>query len=176
MGSNPCQSQRASAVAVHSAPVSSSTIPAGYVGGRRPGRADRSSVVQAGAADTLRTTAKGTAAGGSLDLDLVSRAGRIGRLDLTLAAPSAAAWFGRADVAALARPARLQLSGTRVAEGTPAALRPALLALWGLTRRPVDTSGAELDPALRTVLEDVLREDTHRLRAHLGPDFDCWGL
>ncbi len=66
--------------------------------------------------------------------------------------------------------------GTRVAEGTPAALRPALLALWGLTRRPVDTSGADLDPALRVVLEDLVREDTHRLRAYLGPDFDCWGI
>jgi hypothetical protein len=66
--------------------------------------------------------------------------------------------------------------GTRVAEGTPAALRPALVALWQLTRRPVDTSGADLDPELRVVLEDLVREDTHRLRAHLGQDFDCWGL
>ncbi|MCJ2081750.1 AsmA family protein [Methylobacterium sp. J-090] len=69
----------------------------------------------AGAADTLRTTAKGAAAGGSLDLDLVSRAGRIGQLDLTLAAPSAATWFGRAGGAGLAGPARLHLSGIRAA-------------------------------------------------------------
>ncbi|SFH11943.1 AsmA family protein [Methylobacterium gossipiicola] len=71
----------------------------------------------AGAADTLRTTAKGGAAGGSLDLDLVSRGGRIGRLDLTLAAPSAATWFGRADFPGLAKPGRLHLTGTRVTEG-----------------------------------------------------------
>jgi len=78
----------------------------------------------AGAADTLRTTAKGKAAGGSLDLDLVSRAGRIGSLDLTLAAPSAATWFGRTDIPDLARPARLHLSGTRAAgpEGEAAGL------------------------------------------------------
>lgn len=78
----------------------------------------------AGAPDTLRTTAKGQAAGGSLDLDLVSRAGRIASLDLTLAAPYAATWFGRADLPALARPARLHLAGTRAAgpEGEAAGL------------------------------------------------------
>lgn len=71
----------------------------------------------AGAADTLRTTAKGQAAGGSLDLDLVSRGGRVGHLDLALAAPSAATWFGRTDLAGLAKPGRLHLTGTRSSEG-----------------------------------------------------------
>jgi hypothetical protein len=65
----------------------------------------------AGAADTLRVGAKGAAAGGTLDLDLLSRAGRIAALDLTVAAPDAAPWFGRPDIAALRRPGRVRLVG-----------------------------------------------------------------
>ncbi|MCJ2048056.1 AsmA family protein [Methylobacterium sp. J-078] len=68
----------------------------------------------AGAADTLRVGAKGDAAGGTLDLDLLSRAGRIAALDLTVAAPDAAPWFGRPDLAALRRPGRLRLVGAEV--------------------------------------------------------------
>lgn len=68
--------------------------------------------------------------------------------------------------------------GTRVAEGTPRPLRPVLRSLCSLTRRRVDTSGADLDPPLRAVLADLLRDDTRRLRDcdDLGPDFDGWGL
>ncbi|WP_264050530.1 AsmA family protein [Methylobacterium flocculans] len=68
---------------------------------------------EAGAADTLRVAARGDAAGGTLDLDLLSRAGRIESLDLTVAAANAAPWFGRDDVPALRRPGRLRLSGTQ---------------------------------------------------------------
>ena len=65
----------------------------------------------AGAADTLRVAAKGDAAGGTLDLDLLNRAGRIETLDLTVAAANAGPWFGRGDVPALRRPGRLHLAG-----------------------------------------------------------------
>ncbi|MGU3361090.1 AsmA family protein [Methylobacterium sp. M6A4_1b] len=66
----------------------------------------------AGAADTLRVGARGKAAGGTLDLDLRSRAGRIDALDLTLATANAAVWFGRTDIPALRRPGRLRISGS----------------------------------------------------------------
>lgn len=65
----------------------------------------------AGTADTLHLTAKGQAAGGSLDLDLLTRAGRIDGLDLTVASPNAARWFGRDDLTALRRPSRLRIAG-----------------------------------------------------------------
>ncbi len=65
----------------------------------------------AGTADTLHLTAKGQAAGGSLDLDLLTRAGRIDGLDLTVASPNAARWFGRDDLAALRRPGRIRIAG-----------------------------------------------------------------
>ena len=94
----------------------------------------------AGAADSLRTTAKGTAAGGSLDLDLVSRAGRVGQLDLTLATPAAAAWFGRADVAALNKPGRLHLTGTRDSEDAAAGLA------LGVTGTVADLTVSTLQP------------------------------
>lgn len=68
---------------------------------------------EAGAADTLRTTARGKAAGGSLALDLLSRAGRIDAVDVTLASPSAGLWFGREDIAGLRQPARLRIAGAR---------------------------------------------------------------
>ena len=73
---------------------------------------------EAGAADTLRTSAKGTAAGGSLDLDLLSWAGRIDSLALGLTTPNAGRWFGREDVASLRKPATLRIVGSR---GAPAA-------------------------------------------------------
>ncbi len=66
--------------------------------------------------------------------------------------------------------------GRRVAQRVPPALRPAAQAVWSLTRHRPDLSGAEIDPGLREVLQDLVRPDVHRLRPYLGPDFDCWGL
>ena len=74
----------------------------------------------AGAADTLRVGAKGNAAGGTLDLDLLSRAGRIDTLDLTIATANAASWFGRTDVPALRRPGRLRIAGVPAPSDDPA--------------------------------------------------------
>ncbi|GJE18329.1 AsmA family protein [Methylobacterium marchantiae] len=68
---------------------------------------------EAGAADTLRTSASGTAAGGNLDLDLLARAGRIDNLSLELTTPIAGRWFEREDVAALRKGAALRITGTR---------------------------------------------------------------
>lgn len=77
-------------------------------------------------------------------------------------------------------PAAFRLRQTRVgaalAERAPTSLRPALQAVWSLTRYHPDTGGAELDEALRDVLVDLLRDDVHRLPDYLGPDFDCWGI
>ncbi|KAB1072807.1 AsmA family protein [Methylobacterium planeticum] len=72
----------------------------------------------AGEAEALRIAATGTAAGGSLDVSLLSRAGHVDRLDLTIAAPRAGTWFGRDDVAGLRQAATLTLSGKRAASGS----------------------------------------------------------
>ena len=66
--------------------------------------------------------------------------------------------------------------GTRIAEGAPASLRPVLRRAWALTRHRPDAGGADLDPALRAVLADLVRDDARRLPEYLGPEFDCWGL
>ncbi|HEV7439549.1 MAG TPA: AsmA family protein [Methylobacterium sp.] len=71
----------------------------------------------AGEAEALRTAATGTAAGGSLDVSLLSRAGHVDSLDLTIATPRAGTWFGRDDLAGLRQPAKLILSGKRAASG-----------------------------------------------------------
>jgi len=78
-----------------------------------------------------------------------------------------------APVASRLRATRI---GTRLAERTPEPVRPVLQSLWALTRRRIDTSGADLDPALRAVLGDLVHHDVHRLLPYLGSDFDCWGL
>jgi hypothetical protein len=70
---------------------------------------------EAAAADTLRSTAKGGAAGGRLALAAVTREGRIDSLDLSLATPQLGQWFGRSDLAGLRWPADLRITGTRQA-------------------------------------------------------------
>lgn len=96
---------------------------------------------EAGAADTLRTSASGTAAGGSLGLDLLSRGGRIDSLSLDLTTPLAGRWFEREDMAALRKPAALHISGAR-GQPAPDGSVPAL----GL-----DISGTIADLTLATV-------------------------
>nr|WP_204262862.1 AsmA family protein [Methylobacterium sp. BTF04] len=75
-------------------------------------------------ADTLRVSANGSAAGGSLDLDLLTRAGGIEGIDLIVATPSTGRWFGRDDITALRRPGRLRIAGAGIsaAAGEPVGL------------------------------------------------------
>jgi hypothetical protein len=65
----------------------------------------------------LRTTAKGTAAGGTLEGRVDSVDGRTESLNLTLAAENTGRWVNRANVAGLNRPSRIDLRGTRVGSG-----------------------------------------------------------
>ena len=71
----------------------------------------------AGDADALRLAAEGKAAGGTLDLSLVGRAGAIEGAKVHLATPRAGTWFGRADIAGLQQPADLTLVAARAADG-----------------------------------------------------------
>lgn len=65
----------------------------------------------------LRTTAKGTAAGGSIDGRVDSVDGRTQSLDLTLATPTTGRWVNRPHVTGLNRPSQVNLRGTRVGSG-----------------------------------------------------------
>ena len=93
---------------------------------------------EGGAAEALRTQARGSAGGGTLDLTLASRGTQIEGGTATLAAPRAGAWFGRADIAGLQQPATLHLTAERpdaqalslTVNGTVAGLRLA-------TARPI---------------------------------------
>ncbi|MBN4097239.1 MULTISPECIES: AsmA-like C-terminal region-containing protein [Methylobacterium] len=86
---------------------------------------------EGGAAAALRTQARGSAGGGTLDLTLASRGTRIEGGTATLTAPRAGPWFGRADLAGLQQPAELRLTAERpdgqslalTASGTVAGLR-----------------------------------------------------
>ncbi|MCJ2108846.1 AsmA family protein [Methylobacterium sp. E-041] len=71
----------------------------------------------AGDADALRLAATGQAAGGSLDLSLVSRAGAVEGARIRLATPRAGTWLGRTDIAGLQQPADLSLVAARAADG-----------------------------------------------------------
>ncbi|CAA2102276.1 hypothetical protein MBUL_01603 [Methylobacterium bullatum] len=86
---------------------------------------------EAGDADTLRTSADGIAAGGSLDLDLLSRSGRIDSLSLGLTTPLAGRWFEREDMIALRKPAALRITGTRGQAGADGAVPPLGLDISG---------------------------------------------
>nr|WP_301302298.1 AsmA family protein [Methylorubrum extorquens] len=68
---------------------------------------------ESGEADALRASAKGKAGEGDLDLALLTRSGRIDRLDATLTTQKTGRWFGRDDIAALRQPGRLRLTGAR---------------------------------------------------------------
>ena len=76
----------------------------------RENAVDLAVTVDRGAGDALRTQAKGTAGGGALDLALTSRGGRVESGGATLSAPRAGAWFGRADIPGLQRPADITLT------------------------------------------------------------------
>ncbi|MCB8821326.1 AsmA family protein [Microvirga rosea] len=65
----------------------------------------------------LRTTAKGTAAGGSFLGSVDSLDGRTENLDVTLATDNTGRWVGRPSVASLNRPSQVNLRGTRVSSG-----------------------------------------------------------
>ncbi|WP_375456021.1 AsmA family protein [uncultured Methylobacterium sp.] len=73
----------------------------------------------AGEADALRLAAAGRAAGGTLDLSLVGRAGAVAGATVRIATPRAGTWFGRTDIPGLQQPADLRLVATRApdAEG-----------------------------------------------------------
>ncbi|MCJ2091854.1 AsmA protein [Methylobacterium sp. J-072] len=68
---------------------------------------------EGGAADALRSQARGNAGGGTLDLTLASRGTRIEGGTATLTAPRAGVWFGRTDIAGLQQPAELHLGAER---------------------------------------------------------------
>jgi hypothetical protein len=65
----------------------------------------------------LKTELRGTAAGGRLEASVLSVDGSADNVTMRLATDHAGLWFQRADVAALRRPASLDLSGARVGPG-----------------------------------------------------------
>lgn len=65
----------------------------------------------------LRTTAKGMAAGGSIDGSVDSVDGRTQSLDLTLATQTTGRWVNRPNVTGLNQPSQVTLRGTRVGSG-----------------------------------------------------------
>ncbi|QFU16010.1 AsmA family protein [Microvirga thermotolerans] len=65
----------------------------------------------------LRTTAKGTAAGGSFLGSVDSLDGRTENLDVTLGTDNTGRWVNRATVPSLNRPSQVILRGTRVSSG-----------------------------------------------------------
>ena len=99
--------------------------------------------------DTLRTTAKGSAAGGPLDLSLSTKDGRLADAEIAVASPRTGPWFSREDVPGLDRPSELRLSARR-REAPEAAGRPAPLAL--------DVSGTLAGLALATTQPILLGE------------------
>ncbi|WP_335645538.1 AsmA family protein [Methylobacterium durans] len=105
---------------------------------------------QAGEAEALRTVAKGRAGGGTLDASLLSRAGHVESLDVTLGTPKAGLWFGREDEAALNRPATLTLTGRQVAGSTDLGVegRGQIAGVTVATRQPVVLS-PEVGPPAR---------------------------
>ncbi|MGU3536733.1 AsmA family protein [Methylobacterium sp. A54F] len=87
---------------------------------------------EAGQRDALRITAKGSAAGGPLDLSLLTRAGQAEQVDVSLATARAGIWFERADIPGLQQPASLRIQGSRPAPGNaPAAATGLALQVGG---------------------------------------------
>ncbi|MCJ2049669.1 AsmA family protein [Methylobacterium sp. J-070] len=72
---------------------------------------------EGGPAEALRTQAKGSAGGGTLDMTLTSRGTRIAGGTAALTGPRTGAWFGRPDIPGLRQPAALHLSAERGAGG-----------------------------------------------------------
>ncbi|MHB2211667.1 AsmA protein [Methylobacterium sp. CM6257] len=93
---------------------------------------------EGGAAEALRTQARGSAGGGTLDLTLASRGTRIEGGTATLTAPRAGAWFGRTGIAGLQQPAELHLNAERRDEKTLALTANGMVAGLRLaTSRPI---------------------------------------
>ncbi|WP_210484930.1 AsmA family protein [Microvirga antarctica] len=65
----------------------------------------------------LRTTARGTAAGGAFEGQVDSLDGRTENLDVTLATDNTGRWVQRSDVPSLKRPSKINLRGIRVGSG-----------------------------------------------------------
>jgi len=65
----------------------------------------------------LRTTMKGTAAGGMIEGSVDAVDGRTENLNLTLSTENTGRWVNRANMAGLNRPSRIDLRGTRVGSG-----------------------------------------------------------
>ena len=110
-----------------------------------------------GASDPLplKTTARGTAAGGLFEADVLSVEGRTERLGLRLATDNTGRWVERPDASLLRRPSNLDLKGVRVPSGQfnvtvfgdvggvaictarPFALGSAMM--WSTRARPIST-------------------------------------
>ena len=104
---------------------------------------------ESGEADALRARAKGRAGEGDLDLALLTRFGRIDRIDATLTTQRTARWFGRDDIAGLRQPGRLRLTGARPAIESRQETAPLALEVEG------DLAGLVLSTA-RPILFDAL--------------------
>jgi hypothetical protein len=65
----------------------------------------------------LRTSLRGTAAGGLLEADVLALDGRTETMSLRLATNNTGAWVNRPDAAALRRPSNIELAGVRVGSG-----------------------------------------------------------
>lgn len=110
---------------------------------------------ESGEADALRASAKGKAGDGDLDLALLTRSGRIDRLDATLTTQKTGRWFGRDDIAALRQPGRLRLTGARPsAEAGQQSTPPLTLGIEGdlagltvSTPRPILLDALDRPPA-----------------------------
>ena len=110
------------------------------------------------AAEALRTQAKGSAGGGTLDLTLVSRGVRIEGGTAALTGPRTGAWFGRPDIPGLQLPAELRLSAERAAAGTLALTADGTLAgLRVTTGTPlrIAADGVPASGALRVETADL---------------------
>ncbi|SOR26613.1 conserved protein of unknown function [Methylorubrum extorquens] len=118
---------------------------------------------ESGEADALRASAKGKAGEGDLGLALLTRSGRIDRLDATLTTQKTGRWFGRDDIAALRQPGRLRLTGARpVAEAGQQSTPPLALGIEGdLAGLTVST----LHPILLDALDRPPAGGTLRLAA-----------
>ncbi len=109
---------------------------------------------ESGEADALRATAKGRMGEGDLGLALLARAGRIDRLDATLTTARTGRWFGRDDIAALRRPGRLRLTGSRTSTASGQESAPLALGVEGdlagltlSTPRPILLDNLDRPPA-----------------------------
>lgn len=86
---------------------------------------------EAGEADSLRATARGRAGAGEIDLALLTRSGRIDRIEANLATQRTGDWFGRDAIAALRRPGSLRFAGHRPAAEPGREIPPLALTVEG---------------------------------------------